>query len=103
MSLQSRTDSLETKRPRQKAAHLQNALPPSSALVANHHAADTKNATSEAPRPAFGQCPKAGEANIDASPVLSSRLIWSPILSLKEIGRVEAIQRRADHRLAHHF
>lgn len=42
MSLQSRTDSLETKRPRQKAAHLQNALPPSSALVANHHAADAK-------------------------------------------------------------
>jgi hypothetical protein len=33
----------------------------------------------------------------DVPPVLSSTVIWSPIPRLKEIGREEALYRRADH------
>lgn len=35
----------------------------------------------------------------DVPPVLSSRPIWSPIPNETEIGREEAVYRRADHRL----
>lgn len=35
----------------------------------------------------------------DVPPVLSSAAIWSPIPQSKEIGREEALFRRADHRL----
>jgi hypothetical protein len=35
----------------------------------------------------------------DAPPILSSSPIWSPIPQREEIGREEAVYRRADHRL----
>src|SRR5688572_12335848 len=35
----------------------------------------------------------------DVPPILSSAAVWSPILPIEEIGREEAIQRRADHRV----
>ncbi|WP_447781620.1 hypothetical protein [Stenotrophomonas riyadhensis] len=35
----------------------------------------------------------------DVPPRLSSEAVWSPILNEKEIGREEALFRRADHRL----
>jgi hypothetical protein len=35
----------------------------------------------------------------DVPPLLSSAAVWSPILPIEEIGREEAIQRRADHRV----
>ena len=38
-------------------------------------------------------------ATPDVPPVLSSAAIWSPIPQSKEIGREEALFRRADHRL----
>ncbi|WP_425510927.1 SDR family oxidoreductase [Xanthomonas chitinilytica] len=44
--------------------------------------------------------PAGGEGNpADVPPVLSSAAIWSPIPQSKEIGREEALFRRADHRL----
>ena len=36
----------------------------------------------------------------DVPPVLSSTMIWSPIPPDQEIGREEAIYRRADHRIS---
>lgn len=44
-----------------------------------------------------------GMCKNDVPPVLSSRPIWSPIPPDQEIGREEAIQRRADHQFACHF
>ena len=40
-----------------------------------------------------------GYWSADVRPILSSTTIWSPIPSEEEIGREEAFQRRADHRL----
>ena len=37
---------------------------------------------------------------LDVPPILSSTPIWSPIPRSKEIGREEAIYRRADHWLS---
>lgn len=42
---------------------------------------------------------RRGTARTDVPPVLSSRPIWSPIPNETEIGREEAVYRRADHRL----
>jgi len=36
----------------------------------------------------------------DVPSILSSGAVWSPILPIEEIGREEAIQRRADHRVS---
>ncbi|MCF7223700.1 hypothetical protein [Marilutibacter chinensis] len=39
-------------------------------------------------------------ARLDVPPVLSSAAIWSPIPTLKEIGREKALYRRTNHRLS---
>ncbi|MEJ8421175.1 transposase [Xanthomonas oryzae] len=42
---------------------------------------------------------KKGVHSVDVPPSLSSTLVWSPIPYPEEIGREEALFRRADHRL----
>ena len=47
----------------------------------------------------YGTGLRVTECITDVPPVLSSAAIWSPIPQSKEIGREEALFRRADHRL----
>ena len=48
----------------------------------------------------FAYLGQSGPYERDVPPILSSRLIWSPIPQTKEIGREEAFFRRTDHRLS---